>query len=233
MKMMNLTDPICNMSDAVIVLPSRPQNAVSFGWGDFPAVSATVPTFPMQPSFCGMKRTLPSFPMLDESSGSSSEDDSFLSELSSMDLSVTASEDMASSLTKQNEERRVLRFSVVCVQEHALILGDHPMSDEYPLSLDWKHDSPIEYDIDEYEHHYSKSTTNYGSTPRRMTAADRRLRLAAVNGESISQVYEEEKRRRRQLLQGSQCAVMLNGFLTQGDDSDVYSPSPIRLCGDV
>mmetsp|Transcript_40265 Transcript_40265/g.83859 ORF Transcript_40265/g.83859 Transcript_40265/m.83859 type:complete len:242 (-) Transcript_40265:157-882(-) len=205
--MINLTEPISNMQEPIVVIqPQAPMDC--FGWGDFPAVSAGAPQMMLSSVPSSPCMFAPSLHLVEDSS-SSFEYDTDAS--SAMDISTTASSDESyASLTKQNEERRLVQFATVHVREHALLLGDHPSAEEYPLTLDWKHASPIQYDINEFEHHYRTSTTCFirGSSskaclPRRLSPADRRLRLAAVNGESISQVFQEETDRRRQQMQST------------------------------
>lgn len=190
--MINVAEP---MQDHVVVIEHRAQEVDCFGWGDFPAVT-TGPIMFASSLPCGS-------PFLVE-------DASMDSSTSSYDMDTSAAAESFESLTKRNEQRRQVRFNAVQVREHALIIGDHPWPDEYPLSLDWKHTSPMHYDVDEYELHYRKTTTCFvrssspqACPPQRLSPADRRLRLAAVNGESISELCQQETDRRRKQLKGS------------------------------
>jgi hypothetical protein len=49
------------------------------------------------------------------------------------------------------ELQRSVRFGNVQVQEYSVTLGDHPLCDNYPLTLDWQHTEAIEYELDWYE----------------------------------------------------------------------------------
>jgi hypothetical protein len=49
------------------------------------------------------------------------------------------------------ELQRSVRFGNVQVQEYSVTLGDHPLCDSYPLTLDWQHTEAMEYELDWYE----------------------------------------------------------------------------------
>jgi hypothetical protein len=49
------------------------------------------------------------------------------------------------------ESQRSVHFGNVEVQEYSVTLGDHPLCDNYPLTLDWQHTEAMEYDLDWYE----------------------------------------------------------------------------------
>ena len=175
----------------------------SFGWGDFPVVTAA-PAIPFSPSYGCQRRSFPSAAPRcfagDESLAcvSPSEDESDESVASSTEgMSV---ESITRTPRRKNDGRRV-GFATVEVQEYGLALGDHPWATEYPLTLDWRHSSSIQYAVDEFEEHYRKNGASHhqpgNSVPRRLSPMERRRRLAMINDISTAELDTAEVQRRR------------------------------------
>ena len=235
----------------------------SFGWGDFPLVtespsmvSYTSPSGPFSspppttttspPSLCvGRKRTLPqrngclfavddSFSVISSSSSDDEEEEETLS-VTSMDVSDDGCTTSAASPSRRSKNKgRSVRFSSVHVQEHAVVLGDHPWSQEYPLTLDWRHSSPTLYSVDEYETHGRRRTSlSSSSPPQRLSPLERRLRLEIVNELSQDQVQEAEQERQRNKIHEMQrfpCSNSPVRLFSQGfDEARGTSESPCYL----
>mmetsp|Transcript_29105 Transcript_29105/g.79893 ORF Transcript_29105/g.79893 Transcript_29105/m.79893 type:complete len:243 (-) Transcript_29105:42-770(-) len=222
--MLNQSFTMANMGQPVVVIQPEPQRELEcFGWGDLlPSTTITTSTTTSSPNIVPMQvssTTVASSPwhLVEEMDSSSSTDEESSDEeeedTSSSAMETDEEECTTTSLssydswTKQNEERRSIRFGPVQVREYAVTLGDHPLADEYPLSLDWQHGPSIRYDLDDFEHHYRRTSTcflrgarNAGRQPQRLSPVDRRLRLAAVKGESMLHLCQQEAERRRMLV---------------------------------
>jgi hypothetical protein len=94
---------------------------------------------------------------------------------------------------------RWVQFSTVQVREHAVTLGDHPLAESYPLSLDWAHAAVKETSVEDYEakrvllHPFLLAN---GLRARRTTPLERRLRLEEFTEESLSSMADQEDLRR-------------------------------------
>ena len=66
--------------------------------------------------------------------------------------SVSPSHLEVSTCETKNIRRRSVSFDKICIREHALTLGDHPIcSYGPPVCLDWKYKDLTECNLDEYE----------------------------------------------------------------------------------
>jgi hypothetical protein len=90
----------------------------------------------------------------------------------------TDEKESTSSATPSCRRRlRTVGFTTVTVQEHCLVLGDHPScSGSFPLTLDWKHATPIKYTLEEYQA-YQKQTRSSSRISSQLKAGPRRQLL--------------------------------------------------------
>lgn len=106
--------------------------------------------------------------------------------------------------------RRQVHFaSTIEVREYGLVLGDHPWPDSYPLQLDWAHTESTftvprqpsrSWTSETIPTDNSSCTSSSSSTfrkPHRLSALERRWRLAIVTGKTQVQIDQEEEQRRR------------------------------------
>ena len=185
----------CNSLMKIVSLPL--QNETSFGWGDFPSVStSTTDHSSYYHSYAFHNSYYPtsssSVPMMVESG---SEDESYISSEeeetdNDMMMDCTSPSERSSQQHLPQHPARSVQFGDVHVQEYAVIC-DHSHG-EYSLTLDWSHSLTTTYTLDEYESQFQKFDHLV-----RLSPADRRLRVAAVNGQSIAQLYQEEQQRQR------------------------------------
>jgi hypothetical protein len=101
-----------------------------------------------------------------------------------------------------DEEQRHVRFASVIVQEHEVVLGDHPWAGPYPLALGWKINATHEYTLDNYElerRGQLRRARSLGELPRRLSAVERCQRLFDVTGCSLDSLQAMEKKRQFEL----------------------------------
>jgi len=88
---------------------------------------------------------------------------------------IYSDDDGTATTTSQEQEprRKRVTFSTVEIREYNLQLGDHPFcEDGLPLTLDWDYNPETTFlDVGQYES---------GLRPRRLTYAERRLRLGSL-----------------------------------------------------
>jgi hypothetical protein len=101
--------------------------------------------------------------------------------------------------TKARITKRV-QFTNVQIREHAVTLGDHPLAESYPISLDWAH-APVQVmRVDDYEAKRVmrplNGRYNIHPRPRRMTRLERRVRLEQIMQVSPSALEQQEGFRR-------------------------------------
>jgi hypothetical protein len=90
-----------------------------------------------------------------------------------------------------------VQFSTIEVREYAVAIGDHPMVDMYPITLDWPFIESEPQSIDDYESsRVSPATLNRrGIKAPRLTATERMARLANVTGCSNQELFQQERKR--------------------------------------
>jgi hypothetical protein len=99
--------------------------------------------------------------------------------------------------TTQTQARitKRVQFTIIEVREHAVTLGDHPLAESYPISLDWAH-APVQVmRVDDYEaKRVVRPLNHYNRSPRarRMTRLERRVRLEQVMEVSPSALEDQE-----------------------------------------
>lgn len=86
--------------------------------------------------------------------------------------------------------RRRVRFSNVKIRTHAICLGDHPLSESFPITFDWSHQGP-----DSVQSVEAFEATSRRPTVVRLDEDQRRSRIADWMGLTLSQVDELEKKR--------------------------------------
>jgi hypothetical protein len=87
-------------------------------------------------------------------------------------------------------KKKTVSFGNVQVQEYSATLGDHPCCEHgYPISLDWAHTEPKEYDMDWYD-----ETRSTGECAE-LSAEQRVERIAKVAGISLKDVQKQERTR--------------------------------------
>jgi hypothetical protein len=67
------------------------------------------------------------------------------------DAEEPATEEHVPASAESAPPKRSVTFGNVQVREHSVTLGDHPLCDNFPLTLDWAHTEMKEYDLDWYE----------------------------------------------------------------------------------
>jgi hypothetical protein len=120
---------------------------------------------------------------------------------------------------KRSRPKKTVSFGVVQVQEYSVILGDHPKcKGGYPMSLDWAHTEPKEYDLDACEQakaakakaaaareekadgaYTDKKKSRRPGKGRRLRTKDRHLRIAKVTGIPPKEVRKLEVERQRKV----------------------------------
>jgi hypothetical protein len=121
---------------------------------------------------------------------------------------------------KRSRPKKTVSFGIVQVQEYSVILGDHPKcKGGYPMSLDWAHTEPKEYDLDACEQakaakaksaaaREAKADGAYADTKKksrrpgkgqRLRTKDRHLRIAKVTGIPPKEVRKLEVERQRKV----------------------------------
>jgi hypothetical protein len=104
---------------------------------------------------------------------------------------------------RQARKSKRVQFTIVQVREHAVTLGDHPLAESYPISLDWAHAPVQAMRVDDYEANRVSRPLNgrYNRPPRarRMTRLERRVRLEQIMEVSPSALEHQEEFRRLML----------------------------------
>jgi hypothetical protein len=126
---------------------------------------------------------------------------------------------------QQQQQQRHVHFANVTVQEHELVLGDHPWAGPYPLAIGWQHAAARAYTMDDYErernHHAAgrrrRRARSRGELPRRLSAVERCQRLWDVTGCSLEFLQELEKKRQHE--QENQTYPMCDND-DEGDEND-------------
>lgn len=105
--------------------------------------------------------------------------------------------------TSSNSEQRHVHFAHVTVQEHEVVLGDHPWTGPFPLALGWQRYATREYTLDVYEQERMsggrRRARSRGELPRRLSAVERCQRLVDVTGCSLASLQQLEKQRQHEL----------------------------------
>jgi hypothetical protein len=116
--------------------------------------------------------------------------------------------------TRAQTQARITKrvhFTTVQVREHAVTLGDHPLAESYPVSLDWAHAPVRVMRVEDYEAKRVLRPLNnhYKRIPRarRMNRLERRVRLEQIMDVSPSALEDQERFRllalqRESLLSG-------------------------------
>lgn len=123
----------------------------------------------------------------DDSTSNSSQ-----SSISSSDPTLSRSDHSTCTTTS----RRV-RFSHIERREYSITLGDHPLTDQLPLSLDWEHTATQMFNLDEVES--IKREKGGTDEPKRMSLVERRLRLLRVTGLKPVRLLMLEREREKTL----------------------------------
>ena len=93
---------------------------------------------------------------------------------------------METSVVEQDGPTRRVQFSTIEIREYNLTIGDHPLTESYPLSLDWD---------------YYTTTSNvpveaYETRPcHRLNATARKIRIALVSSQSLNDLTLQEAKR--------------------------------------
>jgi len=111
---------------------------------------------------------------------------------------------------QKNNFNKCVRFSVVRVREYAITLGDHPMVDQYPITLDWTYEDKEEVELEVHlssrlkrgENLYSCNDTSELSLAdwiEPLPAYERKAWLAAVTGLTETELFIQDFYRRRRV----------------------------------
>ncbi|GKY98839.1 hypothetical protein MPSEU_000839900 [Mayamaea pseudoterrestris] len=131
--------------------------------------------------------------------------------LSYEDLSdCTESHDIIkeTTLVRQEHPARRVQFSNVETREFNLTIGDHPIAESYPLSLDWDYLTVPNVPIDQYK---TRSCN-------RLNAMARKIRIALVSGHSLQDLSMQEAKRMAVLNEAE-----IREWLNYGEDQDSSS----------
>jgi hypothetical protein len=93
--------------------------------------------------------------------------------------------------------KKTVSFGTVQVQEYSLTLGDLSLCNRYPLSLDWAHAEPKEYDLDALE--AAKKAKGAAKDFYIGSKSDRLERISAVTGIRPETVQKAEHMRRKRV----------------------------------
>lgn len=110
----------------------------------------------------------------------------------------------------RSEFKKCVRFSVVQVREYAITLGDHPMVDQYPITLDWNYDDKEEVDLEIHlsgrlkrgENLYLCNDTSevyLADWIEPLPAYERKAWLAAVTGLTETELFIQDFYRRKRV----------------------------------
>lgn len=155
----------------------------------------------------------------DETSYSSRGDDSssistppFLEEEESQlqNRAEEARDEMAECSSKLVRDR--IAFTLVQIRHYGITIGDHPLTNLYPLTLDWSYDPTDEIlSVDEYERnrddrpHRDTIPASRGIKAPRLSVNDRIERLVDVTGMTGRELFALE--RKRQAIAHEESAV--------------------------
>lgn len=171
---------------------AKPQSFTTFGWGDFPIGADGGRSPPLQ------KKTTPQLPLEPVSKNLQP----FKRPREQPFKTITPSTEITSSTQSLNEAtgssntgtktaRRVL-FVEVHIREHSICLGDHPLCNSYPVSLDWSRGEDRVMTVDDYEEQRRSS-----SGAVKMDVLERRSVLAESMDLTLTQVDSLEQERIR------------------------------------
>lgn len=102
------------------------------------------------------------------------------------------------------KSRGHVRFNKVRIREYSITLGDHPLSQMYPLSLDWTYNELGEAEVNDDQEDFEKKIVQYKKAFRkvsRLTAMERRARLVETTGTTDDELCILEKQRKLRLKQ--------------------------------
>lgn len=102
-------------------------------------------------------------------------------------------------LKQKSNSTRGVQFSFVHIREHSVQLGDHPLCNYYPVSLDWTFEDTAAVSVNDYEE--ARANCCWDSKPRRMDVVERRSLLANSLGISKAEVDVLERYRRLERYQ--------------------------------
>jgi hypothetical protein len=86
---------------------------------------------------------------------------------------------------------RHVTFANVEIREYNLTIGDHPMTDSYPMSLDWDYTTTPSVPVDQYQ----------TRERNRLNSLSRKIRIALVSGRSLQELTLQEARRVTELTE--------------------------------
>lgn len=107
-------------------------------------------------------------------------------------------------LKQKSDTTRGVQFSFVHIREHSVQLGDHPLCNYYPVSLDWTFEDTAAVSVNDYEE--ARANCCWDSKPRRMDVVERRSLLANSLGISKAEVDVLERYRRLERYQREKAA---------------------------
>lgn len=108
-------------------------------------------------------------------------------------------------------KRGRVEFTTVKIREYAVVIGDHPLANMYPLTLDWPFVESDPQSIESYESrkHFFGSVNRNGSKALRLTVMERMARLTDVMGCSSQELYTQERERQLR-VQEEKCRVAMH-----------------------
>lgn len=187
---------------------------MSFGWADFPCIEDRDASFTLSSSYKATKHvpitslftppTSKRNPDLAETSDSEDDGESITSEDSAVTVSLA---DLEAALAARRTRRRDVSFGDVEIRSYDVVLGDHPWSAAFPLSLDWSVQSTRTVTVDAYEQ--TRPPAFCFHTPRRLSKEQRRNRLIDTTDMEPSEVDALEEARQRHV---EAITVPENGF---------------------
>jgi hypothetical protein len=132
--------------------------------------------------------------------------------------------------TRSRADARSVGFSTVTIREYSITLGDHPLCEMYPITLDWEFTSLDDVSVDDFESNYRRNLpketeqspirnklissgtgSRRGIKARRLTVSERMSLLIESTGLSSQQLFQQE--RRRQLVVQEEKNTALNASL--------------------
>jgi hypothetical protein len=169
--------------------PPPPCRESSFGWGDFPLLMGSYPSY-----------TIPFADVVPAATVVSEEEDDSLgtdtSSSSSSDLSsttITTDDETTRRPPQPQQHRRKVSFDKVHVRVHAVVLGDHAWAaGGYPLALGWAYDRTETYEVDDYEEAHARFDSPRRHAVRKLSAHARQFQLVALTGASLREVAAQE-----------------------------------------
>lgn len=149
-------------------------------------------------------------------------DDNSIDAAENLVVTTNPSTTQTQAQTQSRVTKRV-QFTVVHVREHAVTLGDHPLAESYPISLDWAH-APVQVmRLDDFEAKKEgllrPLDVRYIRSPRarRMTRLERRVRLERIMEVSPSTLDDKEEFRRLALRRENSCLLAGNSPCSDPD----------------